>query len=1072
MKRLTCEMCGSTDMIKQDGVFVCQSCGCKYSVEEARKLMVEGAAEVTGTVKVDNIAQRKEQIKNLLHIAETALEDGEWKSADHSFEQVLNIDAECGEAYLGKALAAQKHHSFQELVENWKIIVPETETMIACQSDSARMDEIVKRYAYPPYLTEVEIRQAIQEPSLDFTYQSAVNGYKQLMEEANTYFIRDELMGRAARYSSGELAAQIEDGRQEVQAALDQALTKARKEDEEHIQEIRSEYEAFLNQADADASQFAIQYLKQVEKDASQRIQSKKERATQKKKLSIIAAFAAVVVIIAVIVIIIIMQIARIITSRNKYQDAEALLASGDTVGAAMAFGSAGGYQDARERSMALWEKIATRDTLAASTYHTVGLKADGTVVAVGDNAHGECDVENWQDIVAVTAGAGYTVGLQADGTVVATNCNDDGQCDLDDWKDIVTVTAGSAHTVGLRTDGTVVAVGNDYVGGPCGVENWQDIVAIAAGGSHTIGLRADGTVVAVGNNNYGQCDVENWRDIVAIAAGGNNTMGLRADGTVVAVGNDHIGEHDVVESWQDIVAIETGNSHMVGLRADGTVVAVSGAYGGYFNDGECDVENWQGIVAIAAGGSHTLGLRADGTVVAVGFNNQNQCDVDGWTNIKPIPLGLTAHGENGAEREDSGSTGAVSSDASPAPTPASAFQLQNAYGFRDGYAVVEFYDSTNGASYTGVIDETGKLQHYVTSSNLQASLSKGGYLYFKEQDAFVIVTPEGKVTSIPLGENLEFETAGDGYAVIEEHKTGFDAVEYVYHIYNEDGEEVSSYTSGEDLFKRVYYAGEKTFLFLKEEWGNELGAYSYGADYCSIYFGECDTMLNDQVVTSPGNTFHTYSYFEGNLMLRGICDNPASSSITNPGEFMYSDNKGNYTVITTPEELHRSPWYLGCSDGVMFFQGYYDSKYTFCAYDMASQTWRGIYQGQCADKYYNGNDPIVGDGCVIIGLEGADNEIYTMVLDKDMQEVLESPVLGSPRKLLDGMICTLYRDDLCIYDLNGSEVARIENYDSSTNEEADRIVVGGQQQYFTLDGEKAFAIDFSSGKQVEKPAA
>ena len=41
MKQLTCEMCGSTDLIKQDGVFVCQSCGCKYSVEEAKKIFSE-----------------------------------------------------------------------------------------------------------------------------------------------------------------------------------------------------------------------------------------------------------------------------------------------------------------------------------------------------------------------------------------------------------------------------------------------------------------------------------------------------------------------------------------------------------------------------------------------------------------------------------------------------------------------------------------------------------------------------------------------------------------------------------------------------------------------------------------------------------------------------------------------------------------------------------------------------------------------------------------------------------------------------------------------------------------------
>lgn len=37
MKQLICEMCGGSDLIKQEGVFVCQSCGTKYSVEEAKK---------------------------------------------------------------------------------------------------------------------------------------------------------------------------------------------------------------------------------------------------------------------------------------------------------------------------------------------------------------------------------------------------------------------------------------------------------------------------------------------------------------------------------------------------------------------------------------------------------------------------------------------------------------------------------------------------------------------------------------------------------------------------------------------------------------------------------------------------------------------------------------------------------------------------------------------------------------------------------------------------------------------------------------------------------------------------
>ena len=59
---------------------------------------------------------------------------------------------------------------------------------------------------------------------------------------------------------------------------------------------------------------------------------------------------------------------------------------------------------------------------VAAGGYHTVGLKADGSVVAVGLNDIGQVNVGNWSNIVQVTTGFGHTVGLKADGTVVLTS--------------------------------------------------------------------------------------------------------------------------------------------------------------------------------------------------------------------------------------------------------------------------------------------------------------------------------------------------------------------------------------------------------------------------------------------------------------------------------------------------------------------------------------------------------------------------------------------------------------------------------------------------------------------------
>ncbi|MCK4843449.1 MAG: chromosome condensation regulator, partial [Dehalococcoidia bacterium] len=36
---------------------------------------------------------------------------------------------------------------------------------------------------------------------------------------------------------------------------------------------------------------------------------------------------------------------------------------------------------------------------VAADGDHTVGVKSDGTVVAVGDNYYGQCDVGGWTNI-------------------------------------------------------------------------------------------------------------------------------------------------------------------------------------------------------------------------------------------------------------------------------------------------------------------------------------------------------------------------------------------------------------------------------------------------------------------------------------------------------------------------------------------------------------------------------------------------------------------------------------------------------------------------------------------------
>ena len=80
---------------------------------------------------------------------------------------------------------------------------------------------------------------------------------------------------------------------------------------------------------------------------------------------------------------------------------------------------------------------------VSAGSWHTVGLKVNGRVVAMGDNSHGQCNVGIWRNITEIAAGYWHTVGLKSDGTAVAVGLNDSSQCDVGNWADITQVTAG-----------------------------------------------------------------------------------------------------------------------------------------------------------------------------------------------------------------------------------------------------------------------------------------------------------------------------------------------------------------------------------------------------------------------------------------------------------------------------------------------------------------------------------------------------------------------------------------------------------------------------------------------------
>ncbi len=91
MEAIKCELCGSNDLVKKDGVYVCQYCGTQYTIEDARNLLrtAEGGVDVSGsTVKVDNTGFVKKYLEN----ARRAKAKEDWVEVEKYYNMVEQND--------------------------------------------------------------------------------------------------------------------------------------------------------------------------------------------------------------------------------------------------------------------------------------------------------------------------------------------------------------------------------------------------------------------------------------------------------------------------------------------------------------------------------------------------------------------------------------------------------------------------------------------------------------------------------------------------------------------------------------------------------------------------------------------------------------------------------------------------------------------------------------------------------------------------------------------------------------------------------------------------------------------
>lgn len=279
-----------------------------------------------------------------------------------------------------------------------------------------------------------------------------------------------------------------------------------------------------------------------------------------------------------------------------------------NSTGAVLSVLNEAGWGNTADGATAIPSTVTNAIGIAAGFYHSIALKADGTVTAWGNSGFGQTNVglvRGLTNIVGIGAAGFDSMAIKADGKLLVWGYNIDGEANVPaNLSNVVATVGGEYYVTALKSDGTVVSWG-DNTYGQTNTAGLTNIVMISAGGGHTLGLKADGTMVAWGRNDYGQSTLPaDLTNVIGVAGGYVHTMALKADGTVVAWGDNEFGQTNVPPGLSNVVAIAGGCWHSLALQSDGTIVAW-----GRNDYGQSTVPTGLMAVAIAAGDFHSLAL-------------------------------------------------------------------------------------------------------------------------------------------------------------------------------------------------------------------------------------------------------------------------------------------------------------------------------------------------------------------------------------------------------------------------------------------------------------------------------
>ena len=397
------------DMPKEFAKLAAQDMGKVGAMQD----LVRGVEKLVGKKKAEHVQTQQvvqqivqsggPNVTAMLKRGQQALEDSEWDKAKGFYDQVLSMDAENAEAFLGLALAENRCRD-KESYFSFLTTVEAKKESISLARDRGHIDEMANKLVVPGYYEGKEL-----EADYDFIsfYESTVSSVKASVEQIKASLMSDRNMIRAFRYAQGNTKQQLDDFKARLFERLDAILKSAESAEKQALAQAKERYATKLKDADQIAEnknraaqqsretdyqtacrlQAAAKDVESFEKassvfervgeyrDAKDRLQAcskqiaegkesraraaaeqmeqqrvekenlEKARAKKTKKIGAIIAVLGVIIIASVFVI------TKIVLPEKQYKAAEALYEAGEYVKASAAFVALDDYKDSATRA-------------------------------------------------------------------------------------------------------------------------------------------------------------------------------------------------------------------------------------------------------------------------------------------------------------------------------------------------------------------------------------------------------------------------------------------------------------------------------------------------------------------------------------------------------------------------------------------------------------------------------------------------------------------------------------------------------------------------------------------------